>query len=177
MTAGLTIVHIEDEFREYLDLVTFVKTSVEDHFEEKDNVFVVVTNKIVGRCPNTPMNWVAYELSCEHSPNLRICYLFVRDRVLPDEAKTFIYDQRAFILDVLRPADNGQLVISVDESIGSIAEFAVEVPYETVVLFSAHQGTGLEKLGKNAPRKISKESESELEEFIMSHVNRHLSDG
>ena len=177
MTAGLTIVHIEDEFREYLDLVTFVKTSLEDHFEERDDVFVIVKNKIVGRCPKTPMNWVAYELTCEHNPSLRVCYLFVRDRVIPDEAKEFIYDKRAFILDVLRPADNGQLVISVGESLESISEFKADAAYESVVLFSAHQGTGLEKYGKNAPRKISKESESDLEEFIMSHVNRHLKDG
>ncbi|AUW47276.1 hypothetical protein [Rhizobium leguminosarum] len=181
MTRILTIVHIEDEYREFLDIVLFVKTVLEDLWEDKSGEIISVTNKILAESKSVPQSWVVYELS--QTPVERqtlsgdtIRYMFVRDKSVPPEALAFLSSDGIFILDVLRPVEGKtSLGISVTDSLEAISPYITSD--DRVVLFTAHQGNGLDDSVGSRFRKISKENRGELEEFLSLAVHRSMADG
>lgn len=179
MTRVLTIVHIEDEYREFLDIVLFVKTALEDFREERSGEIVAISNRVLAKSDDVPQAWIVYELSEapleEQAPvsDDRIRYIFVRDKIIPKEALAYLSDDAVFILDVLRPVvGKTSLGVSVHDSVIAISPFIKND--EQVVLFTAHQGHGLDDSVSNRFRKISKENRSELEDFLSSAIHRSL---
>lgn len=173
---NLSILHIEDEYREFLSLSTTVKTMIEDYWRLSKGLEVIATRKKLAESDTTPQKWVVFEMTVEEEPTHIIRYIYVRDAKVPNEVIEFLLDERAFILDVLRPMEGSTtLGISVEESLESINPFVTD--HSNVVLFTAHQGNGLEVSRQSVPRKISKESHSELEDFLSELVLKSFEDG
>jgi len=162
---SLSILHIEDEYREFLSLVGTVKIMIEDYWKNEKNIDTIAKTVKIADCGQNPQQWVVYEIVADVKTSQKFRYIFVRSKELPEAVSDFFLDRRIFILDVLRPVEGStQLGISVNESLASIDRH-VRDP-ESVVLFTAHQGNGLDQIGVRMPLKISKESDSELEDFI-----------
>jgi hypothetical protein len=176
MFRDLTIIHIEDEFREFLSLVTTIKTMIEDLWETEGNQQTFAEVKVIASSGDPVMNWIVYEIIADARPTQKFRYIFVKDTKMPAEITQFLVGERVFVLDILRPiAGQSSLGVSVEESMASINEHLVST--DNVVLFTAYQGTGLDHLGKSVPKKISKEDEDGLEQFLGGFVRRLFSHG
>lgn len=166
---NLSIVHIEDEYREFLSLSTTVKTMIEDYWRLSRNADVIAIRTKIAESKSIPQEWVVFELKVEDEPDHIFRYIYVREARVPDEVLQYFLEECAFILDVLRPVEGSTtLGISVEDSLQSIEPYITD--RDKVVLFTAHQGNGLEGSRENVPRKISKESQTELEDFLSDLV-------
>ena len=176
MVDSLSIIHIEDEYREFLSLSTTVKTMIEDYWRLSRKKDVIAERKKLAESDDVPQSWIIYEIIVSEEPEQRFRYIYVKDAELPKEVLKFFVGRRAFILDVLRPVEGGTtLGISVDKSLESIRAHLKE--NGSVVLFTAHQGSGLDSFCASVPRKISKESSFELEEYLAELVERSFLNG
>lgn len=173
---NLSIVHIEDEYREFLSLSTTVKTMMEDYWRLSRNKDVIARRVKLADSNTSPQTWVVFEMIVDEQPEHIIRYIYVRDAELPKEVLSYFLDERGFILDVLRPVEGRTtLGISVEESLKSIEAHISD--RHKVVLFTAHQGNGLDGSREHVPRKISKESQSEIEDFLSDLVVASFEDG
>lgn len=162
---SLSIVHIEDEYREFLSLSTTVKTMIEDYWLLARKKEVIARRRQIAQSSDSPQNWVVYEMTVENAPDHVFRYIFVRDAKLPKEVEAFLLEERAFILDALRPMENSTVLgLSVKDSLKSIEPFITDPT--KVVMYTAHQGTGLDSNENDLPRKINKENDHEIEEFL-----------
>lgn len=173
---NLSIVHIEDEYREFLSLSTTVKTMIEDYWRLSKNADVIAVRTKIAESKTVPQEWVVFEMKVDKEPDHTFRYIYVREARIPDEVLEYLLDECAFILDVLRPVEGRTtLGISVEESLQSIEPHITD--RNKVVLFTAHQGNGLEGSRENVPRKISKESQTELEDFLSDLIVESFEDG
>jgi hypothetical protein len=91
----LSIIHVEDEFREYFSLVTFVQTVVDDIVESKfsgTEILTKVTKVADSGAP--PLRWIVFQIACvsEEVPEIR--YIFVRDVDIPEKVVPYLLDRR-----------------------------------------------------------------------------------
>ncbi|WP_271947817.1 hypothetical protein [Ruegeria faecimaris] len=173
---NLSIVHIEDEYREFLSLSTTVKTMIEDYWRLSKDLDVIAIRTKIAESKAVPQEWVVFEMKVDEEPEHTFRYIFVRDAKIPEEVLEFLLEERAFILDVLRPMEGRTtLGISVEDSLQSIEPHITNG--NNVILFTAHQGNGLEGNRQNVPRKISKESQAELEDFLSALIVASFEDG
>lgn len=172
----LTIVHIEDEYEDFRSLVSFAAGWLEDYWTENLDQLAMAQTRVVDRCGDERVSWVVNEITVDVQKAHSVKYVFVQTEEVPGDLDDHIYDRRVFIVDVLRAVPGKTTLESTaKKSIASIKRFS-PAP-EEVVLFTAHQGTGLEHAGSDMPRKISKESQNEIEDFIADALKKCVSDG
>jgi hypothetical protein len=161
MSYELTIIHIEDEYPEYLHLVNNVRVMIEDFFVEEGEL-TIATTKDLSRHLEEGAGAI-FEIVVPHKVTCR--YIFVRDETLSEQIIEQIKGRPIFVLDVLRPDASGrQLTSSIGDSLSSVKEFGTSD--DDIVLFTAHRGNGLEACSAAAPRRIGKESDGEIDKFF-----------
>lgn len=175
MKKNLSIIHVEDEFREFEPLVISVQVLVEDLLDGKEGVTTISEVKEFAKSSDLPYSWIVYNISVPEK-SWSINYIFVREASLPDEVKDIISStNNIFILDVLRPQEGQtKLGVSLRETLDSISPYIKE--RKDVVLYTAHQGNSLDGIEPFLPRKISKEADVELDDFISKTVVEFLED-
>lgn len=179
---NLSIIHIEDEFEEFESFVAHAAFWLEEYWEDQGNDCVTAKTRRLDTCKEPVANWVVYQISTAIEPSHLVNYIFIRDKEIPEEVIKHFFDDKAFILDVLRPKPGQtKLSASVVESLDSIDKYLMKVDGETdfgnVVMFTAHQGSDLDGLARALPRKISKASAFELEEFLATILFKAVADG
>ena len=179
---NLSIIHIEDEFEEFESFVAHVAFWLEEYWEDQGNDCVTAKTTRLNSCKETIASWVVYQISTDLNPEHLVNYIFIRKKEVPEDVIQYFYDEKAFILDVLRPKPGQtKLTTSVVESLASIdphlAKVDGEPDFTNVVMFTAHQGSDLDGLPEALPRKISKASEFELEEFLAITLLKAVTNG
>jgi hypothetical protein len=177
---SLTIVHVEDEYSDFLSLTTTLKTLIEDHWFANYDKPVIAARRVLAESQEKPPSWVAYELVVNERPTQTFRWIFVRDAQLPDEIKPHMMGRIAFIFDVLRPDDNGTTMqVSLEETLRSIE--GIEVQSRDVVVYTAYQGTGIDAISPNllnvVGHRIRKENDFELDEFLSNLILECINDG
>lgn len=172
---NISIVHIEDEFEEFDSLVGSVAVWIEDYHEEVSGDLLAAKILQLKKCPDVPASWIVYEITVPGANNQKIRYIFIRDKVIPKAVAEYFFKESLFIVDVLRVENgNTELTNTVAESLVSVYEYAPDK--SKVALFTAHQGNGIESAEADLPRKIAKESDTELIEFIGAAILQCLAD-
>lgn len=175
------IIHIEDEFEEYVGLVNFVATWLEDFYDSKVEPTLNVectfaASSIIAVSDDPENTWVVHEIKTRKKNTFRIRYIFIRDATIPEPLVKHFCKERIFILDVLRPlGGETDMGVSVQSSLESARSHNGDI--ENMVLFTAHQGNGLEQIDANLPRKISKNNPDEIEDFICEFLARVIDNG
>lgn len=177
---SLTIVHIEDEYSDFLSLTTTLKTFIEDHWFATTGKAVIAKRNPLAESQDKPPSWIAYELCVKEKPEQKFRWIFVRDAELPAEVRHHMTGRVAFIFDVLRPDENGTTMrVSLEETLRSIE--GIQVENKDVVLYTAYQGTGIDSISSNlmeiVGRQIRKENDLELDEFLSNLVFECLANG
>lgn len=184
MSTILSILHVEDEWHEYTDYVHLVKNIVESFWYDKTEEIKFAKVEVSGQSvaqftednKKLPLIWQAFSIASGLEDGSVIEYIFVGPSTVPDEVLTNLSANRFFILDVLRPKEGqASLAVSVDETLDSLGEYLESI--EQAVLFTAHQGNGVDYSSPKMPRKISKDHKSELAELLSELVVECLSDG
>ncbi|GAA6163988.1 hypothetical protein NBRC116590_16920 [Pelagimonas sp. KU-00592-HH] len=184
MSKILSILHVEDEWHEYTDYVHLVKNLVESYWYEqtKEVKFAKVkisgqsTAKLTEENKKLPLSWQAFSIATGLDDGSFIEYTFVGPSTVPDEVLINLAKKRFFILDVLRPKEGqASLAVSVDETLNSLRGYLEDI--EQAVLFTAHQGNGVDYSSPKMPRKISKDHKSELAELLSELVVGCLTGG
>lgn len=170
---SLTIVHIEDEYSDFLSLTTTLKTFIEDHWFTTFRESVTAKRIFLAESPDKPPSWIAYELEVAQRPEQKFRWIFVRDAELPAEVRPYMEGRIAFIFDVLRPDDAGTTMrVSLEETLRSIE--GIDVQSKDVVLYTAYQGTGIDSIDPELmgiiSQRIRKENDLELDEFLSNLV-------
>jgi len=182
---NLTIVHIEDEFEEFESLVSSVAFWLEGYWEEKlglaDKPIMAKTERIAN-CDKQQASWVVYEITTDSGEEHTVRYIFNRDSRISKKVEAFFFDEKVFVLDVLRPVKGKtKLGVSVFDSLKSINKYLKRVEdavlFTNAVMFTAHQGSDLDGNEGGVPRKISKANEFQLENFFADALMRSLDDG
>lgn len=182
---NLTIVHIEDEFEEFESLVSSVAFWLEGYWEEKLGLTdqpIMATTKRIANCDRPQSSWVVYEITTDSGKDHTVRYIFNRDSKISKKIEGFFFDDKVFVLDVLRPVSGKtKLGVSVFESLKSINRYLKRaedaVLFTNAVMFTAHQGSDLDGIEGGIPKKISKANESQLEDFFADALMRSLEDG
>ncbi|HVF46777.1 MAG TPA: hypothetical protein VNA17_04355, partial [Pyrinomonadaceae bacterium] len=161
MPCELTIIHVEDEYPEYLHLASNVRVMIEDLCEVEGQAQMADLNDLSDSLEKG--TGAIYEI---HIPGKIYClYIFVRDEVIPQQIIDQIKGRRLFVLDVLRPDATGtQLTSSISKSLDCARELGASD--SDIVLFTAHRGNGLDSPVENSPRRIGKETNGEIDEFF-----------
>lgn len=161
MPCELTIIHIEDEYPEYLHLASNVRVMMEDLCELEGIPVSAEISDLSDSLENG--TGAIYEIEV---PGQMLCrYIFVRDEVIPQQVVEQMKGRRLFVLDVLRPDAGGtQLTSSISKSLECAR--ALGATDSDIVLFTAHRGNGLDNSTENAPRRIGKESDGEIDQFF-----------
>ena len=168
--AGLSIIHIEDEYADFRGLLQTVRLIIEDHLA--GDVFIS-PDKIGGE----PSLWEAYQFTCETRTLPTVRYVFIREKTVPPAAKAVMLHHCVFVVDALRN-ENGspELSLSAPESIKDI-ETNYGVDSTNVVVFTAYTGTGEFSSKSGRIRKIYKTNDDELERFLSERIVAFLRDG
>lgn len=171
----LTFVHIEDEYNEFEALVSNLAGLIEAFADDQESEPVAVETTEVCTGEGRPPGWVCYELRSPLLDDLVFRYIFVKDAGLPKDVTKLLTGRTLFIIDVLRPSDDGgeRLEPSHMTSLEAIRPY-VDDPSD-VVMFTAHQENGLEEPEGGLPQKISKEKPRELHDFMSRVVGEFLS--
>ena len=182
MTTILSIVHVEDEWHEYTDYVHLVKDFVESYWYGKTGEIKFAAVKVCGQSETRatednkklPPIWQAFSVDSGLDDETVIVYTFVGPSVVPVEVLDSLAPKRFFILDVLRPKEGqASLAVSVSDTLDSLGKHLKSK--DQAVLFTAHQGSGVNYASPDMPRKISKEHKGELAELISDLVVECLS--
>ncbi len=170
---NMSIIHIEDEYEEFLSLVMAVATAMEDYLIETRGTLLQTKTRLKYKSEDEQKSWIVYEITVEQLHDLKVRYIYLKGPTIPIEVEQYFFQDRVFIVDVLRPVPKQtQLGITVHDSLASVRKYTDSM--DNVVLFTAHQGTGLDTPDPHFPRKISKASESDLETFLGERLVRCL---
>lgn len=184
MSTILSILHVEDEWHEYTDYVHLVKNFVESYWYDQTGEIkfakVEVSDQskaeITEDNKKLPLSWQAFSIATGLTDDSVIVYTFVGPSTVPVEVLASLCPNRFFILDVLRPKEGqASLAVSVEETLNSLGDYLENI--EQAVLFTAHQGNGVDYTSPKMPRKISKDHKSELAELLSELVVECLSNG
>lgn len=177
---SLTIVHIEDEYSDFLSLTTTLKTLIESHWHSTHGTSVIAARRILAESQEKPPSWIAFELTIEQRPEQKFRWIFVRDALLPEEVRAYMNGRIVFIFDVLRPDESGTTMrVSLAETLRSVE--GIEVPCDDVVVYTAYQGTGIDAIAPELlaviGHRIRKENDFELDDFLSRVVLECIENG
>lgn len=169
----LTIIHVEDEYREYLHLVNVVKVALEDIIFDKYSREVIAEVRVIAHSKQVPHKWSVFGIAVnEHTP-VEVVYIFVGTEEIPEDVIEYVAEQRAFIFDVLRPSkDHSGQEIRLPNTLKSAER--IRRPQDAAVCFTALQGSNTPDPEVEGVRRIGKESESELDEFLCATLAKWI---
>lgn len=177
-TAGLSFVHIEDEYIELKSLVFTVKTLIEDFYEENDLLLVARSTLI----EESEHEWLVYEIQLEIDPDSDktlpenppvFRYALIRSEVIPDRVKELLLQDRIFILDVLRPDNDARdLEVSVEKSIASVE--SIMSGDDQIVFYTAYNGQGLDEATAGPYQKFSKSDPTMLDLYLSEKIQEFI---
>jgi hypothetical protein len=167
MQKDICIVHIEDEFPQMKPFPSKMRDYVEQYWNDQDGGDNFTTMKETKPEGRQDPEWVVYDIACPKGTKQVIRYIFIGPDKIPPAASEFIRGSAHFIIDVLRPRQTTlSLWATAEQSITSAKEHG-GTP-ETITIFTACQGTDLQKLLSNHPgvRCISKANIPELNSLL-----------
>lgn len=177
---SLTIIHVEDEYSDFIGLTATLKTLIEDRWFNIGGKPVIASRSVLAESREKPPSWIAFQLTVKQQPEQTFRWIFVRDAKLPADIRSLMTGRIAFIFDVLRPDENGTTMsASLEETLQSID--GIEVQSRDVVVYTAYQGTGIDSISpdllKMVGMRIRKENDFELDDFLSNLVFECLNDG
>lgn len=176
-----SIVHIEDQYIDLKWVANEVRNWLLKYVMDRDDNLLVENTKLTGTTADG-FDFEQYQFSIDEIPSFGVSYLFVDAPALPPEFINDLARNKLFILDVLRPDDEGKdLKSGIDESYRSIRDLCDP---KDVVCFTAYQGQLVEinqddetvtVLGDDL-RLIGKSSSEDLDDLVKDKLMEWLQD-
>lgn len=179
MPSNACIIHIEDEYNQMKAFVSRMRDYVDLYYLEHLNENVRASLDLIARSEEGATDeWLVYEIDCPGDGDQKLRYILVGSEKIPTEVTEYLFENRNFIVDVLRPSrDEQRLWVTAQISLQSAREHGgID---ETIAVFTACQGSDLDALKHANPgiNFIEKARFSELNRLISNIVMRSIASG
>lgn len=179
MPGNACIIHIEDEYSQVKTFVSRTRDYVDLYYLEKLGQNVRTSLVELARSKDGAADeWLVYEIACPGDGDLRLRYILVGSERIPSEVIEYLFEDRNFIIDVLRPSlDQQRLWVTAEASLES-ARMHGGVD-DRITVFTACQGSDLDALKRTNPRIafMDKARISELNWLLSAIVARSIANG